>query len=91
MYDIMSRERGWTPADTGGTSVKAGEFVRKIRRLARERGLEFSFESRKGKGSHGRLLYGTRLTTVKDLTKEIGPGLQADMLKQLGLTKDDLL
>jgi hypothetical protein len=43
-----------------------------------------------GKGSHGRLYYGGRFTTLKDRTKEIGPGLLKAMLDQLGLTKDDL-
>jgi predicted RNA binding protein YcfA (HicA-like mRNA interferase family) len=59
-----------------------------MRRLARERDVEFSWEPRRGKGSHGRLLLDKRFTTVKH--GEIGPGLLADMLKQLGLTKDDL-
>jgi predicted RNA binding protein YcfA (HicA-like mRNA interferase family) len=36
------------------------------------------------------LFFGDRLTTVKDPKKEIGPGLLHDMLKQLGLTRDDL-
>jgi predicted RNA binding protein YcfA (HicA-like mRNA interferase family) len=58
--------------------------------LAKERGLEFSYDARHGKGSHGQLLFGAKLTTVKDPKKEIGPGLLNDMLKQLGLTKDDL-
>jgi hypothetical protein len=37
------------------------------------------------------LLFGGRLTTVKDPAKEIGPGLLNAMLAQLGVTKDDLL
>ncbi len=43
-----------------------------------------------GKGSHGRLYYGHRFTTLKDRKKEIGPGLLKAMLDQLGLTKVDL-
>jgi mRNA interferase HicA len=43
-----------------------------------------------GKGSHGRLYYGDRFTTLKDRKKEIGPGLFDAMLTQLGLTKADL-
>jgi mRNA interferase HicA len=43
-----------------------------------------------GKGSHGRLYYGGRFTTLKDRKKEIGPGLLTAMLDQLGLTKSDL-
>jgi hypothetical protein len=41
-------------------------------------------------GSHGRLYYGNRFTTLKDRKKEIGPGLLNAMLAQLGLTKADL-
>jgi hypothetical protein len=35
-------------------------------------------------------LRGEELTVVKDLTKELGTGLLADMLKQLGIRKEDL-
>jgi mRNA interferase HicA len=66
------------------------EFERKIRRIARKRGVVVSFDAGHGKGSHGRLYYGARFTTVKDRRKEIGPGLLNAMLGQLGLTKADL-
>ena len=48
------------------------------------------FESRPGKGSHGRLYYGERFTTVKDRRKEIEAGLLGAMLRQLGLNRNDL-
>ncbi len=70
--------------------MKGVELVRKLKRLAKLQGLEFSYEPRHGKGSHGQLLFGDRLTTVKDPVKEIGPGLLHDMLAQPGLKKDDL-
>jgi mRNA interferase HicA len=70
--------------------VDGSELVRKLKRLAKQRGIAFSYEPRHGKGSHGPLLFGNRLTTVKDLRKEIGPGLLNAMRTQLGLTKDDL-
>ena len=66
------------------------EFERKIRRIARKRGVAVSFDAGHGKGSHGRLYYGARFTTLKDRRKEIGPGLLNAMLEQLGLTKTDL-
>lgn len=66
------------------------EFERKIRQLGRERGIAVSFDSGHGKGSHGRLYYGNRFTTLKERRKEIGPGLLGAMLTQLGLTKADL-
>ena len=66
------------------------EFERRIRRIARKRGIVVSFDAGHGKGSHGRLYYGARFTTLKDRRKEIGPGLLNAMLAQLGLTKADL-
>ena len=70
--------------------MNGATFIRKLRNLAKERGVRFEYEPRRGKGSHGRLLLGERLTTVKDPKKEISPGLLHDMLKQLGLNKGDL-
>ena len=66
------------------------EFERRIRKLGRQRGVAVSFDSSHGKGSHGRLYYGDRFTTLKDRRKEIGPGLLNAMLHQLGLMKTDL-
>jgi len=70
--------------------MTGSEFVKKVLKLARRRGVTISFDGGHGKGSHGRLYYGDRFTTVKDRKKEIGPGLLKAMLNQLGLTKDDL-
>jgi hypothetical protein len=66
------------------------EFERRIRILGRKRNVPVSFDRSHGKGSHGRLYYGGRFTTLKDRKKEIGPGLLKAMLNQLGLTKEDL-
>jgi len=66
------------------------EFERKVRKLGRLRGVVVSFEAGYGKGSHGRLYYGERFTTLKDRRKEIGPGLLKAMLDQLGIDKDSL-
>jgi predicted RNA binding protein YcfA (HicA-like mRNA interferase family) len=70
--------------------VTGSEFERKIKKLGRRRGIAVAFDSGPGKGSHGRLHYGGRFTTLKDRKKEIGPGLLSAMLDQLGLTKADL-
>ena len=72
------------------SAMTGNEFERRIRRLGRSRGVPVSFDSGRGKGSHGRLYYGDRFTTLKDRKKEIGPGLLKAMLDQLGLTKADL-
>jgi mRNA interferase HicA len=65
-------------------------FIRAIRRSGRRRGVEVRFVTRRGKGSHGTLYYGTRKTIVKDRKKELSRGLVVDMLRQLGLDPRDL-
>ena len=54
------------------------------------KGSEFLRKGERGSGSHGTLYVGNRFTVVKDLKKEIGAGLLSDMLKQLGIRKEDL-
>lgn len=70
--------------------MKGVEFVQRIRKIGRERSVPVRFDARHGKGSHGRLFYGERFTTVKDRRKEIGEGLLKEMLRQLGLTNADI-
>lgn len=66
------------------------ELERRLRKLARRRGLVFRFDEKRGKGSHGTFYFGNRRTTVKDRKKEIGEGLLSKMLDELGLTRDDI-
>jgi mRNA interferase HicA len=68
--------------------MNGNEFVRAIKRIGKERGVGVRLDKAHGKGSHGTLFLGDRRTTVKH--SEIGPGLLAKMLRQLGLTKRDL-
>jgi mRNA interferase HicA len=63
--------------------------VRRVRRYARRRGLEFRYDPRRGKGSHGRIYLGNRLTTVKSGNKPIGPGLLHKMLIDLEIDPKD--
>ncbi len=70
--------------------MTGAEFIRCVRKIARVRGVEVRFASRHGKGSHGRLYYGERFTTVKDRKKEIGPGVLRKMLTDLRLSPGDV-
>ena len=63
------------------------EFIRRAKRYARKAGEECYFDPSHGKGSHGTLYVGRRRTIVP--RKEIGPGLFADMLKDLSIDKED--
>ena len=66
-------------------AMNGREFVRHARRYARRHKLAFRFDTTSGKGSHGRLHLGGRLTTVP--YGEIGPGLFASMLKDLDIDR----
>lgn len=68
--------------------MNGAQFIRKVRRIGRRNGVEVRFDSRHGKGSHGRLYYGERFTTLKDRKKEIGPGLYRKMLRDLGIDEE---
>ena len=70
--------------------VKGSEFLRKVKVAAKRRRLTFRWVPERGVGSHGTVYIGDRFTVVKDLKKELGPGLLADMCKQLDIRKEDL-
>jgi len=53
--------------------MNGAEFIKMVRRIAKRNGVDVRFVSRPGTGSHGRLYYGNRFTTLKDRKKEIGP------------------
>lgn len=70
--------------------MRGSEFLRKVKTVARRRKLSYRWVPERGVGSHGTLYVGTRFTVVKDLKKELGPGLLSDLCKQLGIRKEDL-
>lgn len=70
--------------------MKGNEFLRKLKRLSRRRGLYFRYDASLGKGSHGRVWLGNACTTMKDLNKELGPGLLQAMCRDLRIDPRDL-
>lgn len=71
--------------------MKGREFIQRVRRLGRDRGVSVRLVTERGKGSHATLYFGTRFTIVKDRKKEIGPGLLRKMLADLALERSDLM
>ncbi len=69
--------------------MKGKGFIDKVRTIARERAVLFRIDTKRGKGSHITIYYGTRKTVVKDRRKELPTGLLSAMARQLGLTSDD--
>ena len=58
------------------------EFLKTLRKEAKERDLEFEIDRKKGKGSHYMVRIGNRKTTVP---KRLTPTLARMTRKQLGL------
>lgn len=69
--------------------MNGAAFIRRVRQIGKERSVDVHFERRQGKGSHGRLYYGSRFTTIKDRKKELGKGLRHAMIQQLKLKPED--
>ena len=70
--------------------MKGSEFLRRVERVARDRGIEVQFVARRGKGSHGTLYYGEKFTIVRNPKDELKSGTLHGMLKQLGLKLADI-
>jgi mRNA interferase HicA len=70
--------------------MTGNEFIRKVRRLGRKRGVSVTFVTERGKGSHGTLYYGDKRTIVRNPKDELKTGTLHAMLSQLGLTLADL-
>ena len=71
------------------THMTGRQFLARAHRWAKTQGLEVRFVASEGPGSHGTIYVGERKTTVKDRKKEIGKGLLAKMLGDLGIDKVD--
>ena len=69
--------------------IKGRELIKRVSELGAARAVPVRVEAKRGKGSHITLYYGTRKTVVKDLRKEVAPGLLSGMIRQLGLTRGD--
>ena len=66
------------------------ELLKKLKKTGEKQGVNIWFDAVQGHGSHGMIHFGDLFTTMKDRKKEIGPGLLAAMLRDLGLKKSDL-
>jgi len=70
--------------------ARGNEFIRRVRRYAKDHGLPFEWRPDLGKGSHGIVILGDRRTVVRDPKDELKTGTLHAMLKQLGLTRADI-
>ena len=69
--------------------MTGNEFIKRVKKLAKARGLEVSIDKSRGKGSHITLYYGEKFTVVRNLKDELKIGTYKAMLKQLGIKEDE--
>jgi len=70
--------------------MKGREFIDRVLKLAKARGVDARVDRKRGKGSHVTLYFGTAHTVVRNPKDELKSGTFNAMLKQLGLIKDDI-
>jgi len=70
--------------------MKGIDFIRKIKKLAKQRELQCAVDKKRGKGSHVTLYFGNHRTIVRNPKDELKKGTVVAMLKQLGLTQTDI-
>lgn len=63
--------------------------MNRVFELGTERGVSVRLDTKRGKGSHVTLYFGSKKTIVKDRRKELPPGLLSAMIRQLGLERSD--
>lgn len=63
--------------------MKREQFIRELRKIAKDQGKELEIYEDKGKGSHYRVKFGDRMTTLK--SGEYTPGHVRLVKKQLGI------
>jgi mRNA interferase HicA len=70
--------------------MKGIDFIRKIKKLAKFRGIACNIDKKRGKGSHVTLYFGNNRTIVRNPKDELKKETLNAMLKQLELTQKDI-
>lgn len=70
--------------------VRGNEFIRRVHKYAKAKGFRFEWRPDLGKGSHGVLILGDKRTVVRNPKDELKTGTMHAMLKQLGLSREDI-
>jgi mRNA interferase HicA len=70
--------------------MKGNEFIKRVKKLAKQRGIKSYIDSKRGKGSHITLYFGSKFTIVRNPADELKTGTLKAMLKQLGIQEDEI-
>ena len=71
-------------------AMRGNEFIKKVKKLAKKRGIGSRVDQKRGKGSHVTLYFGQRFTIVRNPKDELKTGTFKAMLTQLGIKEDEL-
>ena len=71
-------------------AVKGSEFLKRVMKLAKTKGLPFGVKKERGKGSHLTVYYADRYTILRNPKDELKTGTYHAMLKQLGIDKSEI-
>jgi mRNA interferase HicA len=70
--------------------MTGAEFIKKVKVLSKKRGVPFSLNASRGKGSHQTLYYGSLFTVVRHPPDELKTGTFHAMCKQIAVKPNDL-
>ncbi|MEW6038533.1 MAG: type II toxin-antitoxin system HicA family toxin [Pseudomonadota bacterium] len=70
--------------------MKGSEFLKRVKAYAKAQGLSCTHDKKRGKGSHGTLYLGDAKTILRNPKDELKDGTLHAMLKQLGISLDDI-
>ena len=66
------------------------EFIKRVQKLAKRQRVTSKLDQKRGKGSHVTLYYDSKFTIVRNPKDELKKGTLNAMLKQIGLTIDEI-
>ena len=70
--------------------MKGSEFIKRVKKLAKSKGLPFGVSRERGKGSHITVYYAGQHTILRNPKDELKTGTYYAMLKQLGIDKSEI-
>jgi len=69
--------------------MTGNDFIKRVRAIAKNKGVASHVDKKRGKGSHVLLYYDNNKTTVRNPKDELKKGTLHAMIKQLGLEPND--
>jgi len=69
--------------------MTGNDFIKRVRAIAKNNGLDSHIGKKRGKGSHILFYYGNKKTTVRNPKNELKKGTLNAMIKQLGFESND--